>query len=131
MECIRSLYGDPEFTQDLVFTPERHYTTHERKSRVYNEMYTCEWWWAVQVRASHLRIKALFDTVELDVLGVSATRRDDHSPYCLVRQDAVNAFPREDGLSDLSNDRKYPQRYPPKANAPGSSPDRVHSNYQV
>lgn len=50
LECIRSLYGDPEFTQDLVFSPERHYTSHERKCRIYNEMYTCEWWWAVQVR---------------------------------------------------------------------------------
>ena len=36
--CIRSLYGDPQYAQDLVFAPERHYTSHERKSRVYHEM---------------------------------------------------------------------------------------------
>ena len=23
--CIRAIYGDPEFAQDLVFAPERHY----------------------------------------------------------------------------------------------------------
>ena len=50
LECIRSLYGDPQFTQDLVFAPERHYTSRERTSRLYNEMYTCDWWWTVQVR---------------------------------------------------------------------------------
>src|ERR1700741_5459195 len=50
LECIRSLYGDPQFTQDLAFAPERHYTSHERASRIYNEMYTGDWWWSVQVR---------------------------------------------------------------------------------
>jgi hypothetical protein len=49
LECIRSLYGDPEFAQHLVFAPERHYTSDERTSRIYNEMYTGDWWWSVQV----------------------------------------------------------------------------------
>jgi hypothetical protein len=48
--CIRSLYGDPQYAQDLLFSPERHYTTSERTSRIYNEMHTGDWWWSVQVR---------------------------------------------------------------------------------
>ena len=48
--CIRSLYGDPQFAQELAFAPERHYTTDERTCRIYNEMYTGDWWWSVQVR---------------------------------------------------------------------------------
>jgi hypothetical protein len=50
MKCIRAIYGDPQFAQDLVFAPERHYTNQERTCRVYDEMYTCDWWWKVQVR---------------------------------------------------------------------------------
>lgn len=50
LESIRSLLGDPQYAQELVFAPERHYTCHERKSRVYHEMYTCDWWWTIQVR---------------------------------------------------------------------------------
>lgn len=50
LECIRSLLGDPQFAQDLVFAPERHYTSHERKCRLYHEMYTGDWWWTIQVR---------------------------------------------------------------------------------
>jgi hypothetical protein len=50
LECIRSLYGDPKFAQDLAFVPERHYTCHVRKSRIYNEMYMGDWWWSIQVR---------------------------------------------------------------------------------
>jgi hypothetical protein len=49
VECIRLLYGNPSFAQDLAFVPERHYTSHERNCRVYNEMHTGDWWWSVQV----------------------------------------------------------------------------------
>ena len=49
LECIRSLYGDPQFAQDLTFAPERHYTSYERTCRLYNEMFTGDWWWVVQV----------------------------------------------------------------------------------
>ena len=48
--CIHSLFGDPQYAHDLAFAPERHYMSHERKSRLYHEMYTCDWWWMVQVR---------------------------------------------------------------------------------
>jgi Plavaka transposase len=50
IECIRTLYSDPEFARDMVFVPERHYTDCERTCRVYSEMHTGDWWWAVQVR---------------------------------------------------------------------------------
>ena len=52
IECIRSLYGDPQFAQDLAFAPERHYTSHECSSRIYNEMYTGDWWWSAQVHSN-------------------------------------------------------------------------------
>ena len=48
--CIRSIYGDPEFAQDLVVTPERHYSDQGRTEHIYSEMHTGDWWWAVQVR---------------------------------------------------------------------------------
>jgi hypothetical protein len=50
LDCIRAIYGDPEFVQDLVFAPERHYVDRERTQRVYSDMYTGDWWWSVQVR---------------------------------------------------------------------------------
>jgi hypothetical protein len=50
IESIRCLYSDPRFAQHLVFAPERHYTSNECTTRIYNEMYTGDWWWKVQVR---------------------------------------------------------------------------------
>jgi len=49
VECIRSLYGDPKFGQDLTFAPEQHYTNPECTYCIYNEMHTGDWWWTVQV----------------------------------------------------------------------------------
>jgi hypothetical protein len=57
IQCIRSLYGDPSFAQELTFVPERHYTSHERTCRVYNEMYTGDWWWSVQVCVLNIQTK--------------------------------------------------------------------------
>ena len=50
VQCVRDLYGDPNFAEHLVVVPERHYTSHERTCRIYNDMHTGDWWWAVQVR---------------------------------------------------------------------------------
>jgi hypothetical protein len=48
--CIRSLFGDPELAHDLIISPEHHYSNHEWTERIYSEMHTGDWWWAVQVR---------------------------------------------------------------------------------
>jgi hypothetical protein len=50
IECIRALFGDPEFAPHLVFAPERHYTDQSKTARVYHEMHTGQWWWETQVR---------------------------------------------------------------------------------
>jgi hypothetical protein len=47
MKCIRAIYGNPQFAHHLVFAPERHYTSQERTCRIYNELYTGDWWWKV------------------------------------------------------------------------------------
>ncbi len=42
IECIRSLFGNPDFAQYLVFLPEKHYlegATGERV-RIYHDMHT-------------------------------------------------------------------------------------------
>ena len=50
LSCIRSIFGDPAFARDLIIVPERHYADRERTERMYSEMHTGDWWWAVQVR---------------------------------------------------------------------------------
>ena len=49
IQCVRALFGDPEFAGILVFTPERHYTDADHTTRVYFDMHTGRWWWETQV----------------------------------------------------------------------------------
>lgn len=49
LECVRALYGDPEFTPHLIFTPERHYADEDKTLRCYSDMHTGKWWWSTQV----------------------------------------------------------------------------------
>ncbi|THH00887.1 hypothetical protein EW026_g1714 [Hermanssonia centrifuga] len=48
IECVRALYGDPEFARHLVFLPERHYADADHTKRLYHDMHTGNWWWAIQ-----------------------------------------------------------------------------------
>ena len=49
LPCIKSLFGDLELKDNLIFAPEQHFTNNEQTSRIYNKMHTGDWWWSVQV----------------------------------------------------------------------------------
>ncbi|KAJ7839453.1 hypothetical protein B0H14DRAFT_3086954 [Mycena olivaceomarginata] len=48
LDCIKALYGDPEFAKELVFFPEHHYADADKTIRLYHDMHTAEWWWRTQ-----------------------------------------------------------------------------------
>ncbi|KAJ7875217.1 hypothetical protein B0H13DRAFT_1894237 [Mycena leptocephala] len=58
VDCIKALYGDPEFAQELVFFPERHYADADRTIRLYHDMHTAEWWWRTQKEVEKRRAGA-------------------------------------------------------------------------
>jgi hypothetical protein len=62
IQCIRTLYEDPDFTQHLVFAPERYYTDETKTVRVYHEMHTGDWWWETQVSAACPRLEVSPDS---------------------------------------------------------------------
>jgi hypothetical protein len=49
IDCIKLLFGDPEFTSQLILAPERHYADIDKTQRMYHEMNTGKWWWSTQV----------------------------------------------------------------------------------
>ncbi|KAF7968708.1 hypothetical protein HWV62_29670 [Athelia sp. TMB] len=50
VECIRELIGNPAFEGCISYVPEMVYLDSEGKSRVYDEMWTGDWWWKMQTR---------------------------------------------------------------------------------
>lgn len=49
IECIKALFGDPEFAPYLVLRPERHYADENQTTRIFHDMHTGKWWWDTQV----------------------------------------------------------------------------------
>jgi hypothetical protein len=43
------LYGNPELAPFLAHAPEKHFTSVDKKTRIYSEMHTGKWWWNIQV----------------------------------------------------------------------------------
>ncbi|KAG1847789.1 hypothetical protein C8R48DRAFT_615382 [Suillus tomentosus] len=48
VECIRSLYSDPDFADFLIFKPEHHYADEDKTIRLFHDMHTGQWWWDTQ-----------------------------------------------------------------------------------
>ncbi|KAG2113682.1 hypothetical protein DEU56DRAFT_874333 [Suillus clintonianus] len=48
VECIRELMGNPTFCEKMAYAPERAYEDTEGRRRIYDEMWTADWWWDTQ-----------------------------------------------------------------------------------
>ncbi|KAG1789747.1 uncharacterized protein HD556DRAFT_1520758 [Suillus plorans] len=48
IECVKSLYGDPDFAKYLAFAPQRHYSDEDETIRLFHDMHTGKWWWDTQ-----------------------------------------------------------------------------------
>lgn len=49
IECIRELLGNPAFKDCMRYAPERVFEDKEGEVRVFDEMWTADWWWDTQV----------------------------------------------------------------------------------
>lgn len=49
IKCVEELLSHSAFKEHLVYAPSRVYTCGDRITRVYNEMWTGDWWWETQV----------------------------------------------------------------------------------
>ncbi|KAG1892509.1 hypothetical protein F4604DRAFT_1566002 [Suillus subluteus] len=49
IDAVKTLLGNPAHTNNIVYRPKRVFTNASRDSRIYNEMWTGDWWNTVQV----------------------------------------------------------------------------------
>ncbi|KAJ7577335.1 hypothetical protein C8J56DRAFT_1007166 [Mycena floridula] len=50
LECIKSLFSNPEFAPYTKYTPEVHFKDIGKKVRLYHDMHTAKWWWETQAK---------------------------------------------------------------------------------
>ncbi|KAF8749162.1 Zn-finger protein [Rhizoctonia solani] len=48
VEIVVELMGNPWFASYMKFAPERHWTAEKDGERIYNKMWTGDWWWNIQ-----------------------------------------------------------------------------------
>ncbi|KAG0695674.1 Zn-finger domain-containing protein [Suillus ampliporus] len=48
VDCIRELMGNPTFREMMAYAPEHAFEDAEGQSRIYNEMWSGDWWWNMQ-----------------------------------------------------------------------------------
>ncbi|KAG9123430.1 hypothetical protein FRC07_014952, partial [Ceratobasidium sp. 392] len=48
LEVIRQLIGARRFKRWMQYAPQRHWTSRDRTRRVYDEMWSGDWWWRMQ-----------------------------------------------------------------------------------
>jgi hypothetical protein len=58
VECTKELMGNPLFKESLEYTPQKHYMDEEGNIRVFDEMWSGDWWWNTQVNKSTCNVRA-------------------------------------------------------------------------
>ncbi|THU97914.1 hypothetical protein K435DRAFT_886886 [Dendrothele bispora CBS 962.96] len=48
VECVKTLYSEPDFAPYMKYAPERHYTDEQCQCRMFHDRHTGEWWWSRQ-----------------------------------------------------------------------------------
>ena len=56
VECVRELLGSPTLKNCMKYAPERVYNDVEKKSQVFDEMWTADLWWDTQVKISSIKV---------------------------------------------------------------------------
>lgn len=50
IECVHGLIGNPAFREYMAYALEKTYADKHGRVQRYDEMWTGDWWWKVQVR---------------------------------------------------------------------------------
>ena len=59
VEAIQSLWRDADLSPEMVFKPAKVFSDRDRKSRIFNEMWTSKWWHICEVSGRGLNIRSL------------------------------------------------------------------------
>ncbi|KAG2365018.1 hypothetical protein BDR07DRAFT_1470591 [Suillus spraguei] len=81
LECIKALYGDPDFADYLVFAPERHYTDDDETVQLYSDMHTGKWWWNTQKMLDEKRLGATIVPVIISTDKTQVTMFHNKTAY--------------------------------------------------
>ncbi|KAG1789961.1 uncharacterized protein HD556DRAFT_1433520 [Suillus plorans] len=122
IDCVKALYGDPEFAPYLVFVPERHYTDQDEMQRLYHDLHTGKWWWNTQILLAYL------PTTKLEhITNKSARRRSLANLFHACMRHVVEPLvePGINGMAIMSGDGALRRGHPLVACYIGDYPEQL------
>ena len=54
VDCIRELIGNPAFRDHMAYACQKVFADKEGKNRIFDEMWTGDWWWKTQVSITEI-----------------------------------------------------------------------------
>jgi Plavaka transposase len=87
VECIRELIGNPAFRDKMQYVPEKVYEDRDGKVRIFDEMWTGDWWWNLQVSILYLPREEM----NLPTMAETSARRSNHCScdHCIGQDPSV------------------------------------------
>ena len=127
MEVIRELLGNADFDGSMVYAPERVFADEGGKERIYDEMWTADWWWETQVRGFG-DVAACSPHADRTT-GKTPIGCDSGTRYRGFRLDAT-FIPgwQQEGVASLPDVGQHLQGDPQKTLESRNSITRIHSN---
>lgn len=49
VQAIKSLWKDSYLSSQMIFSPAKVYSSHDKETRIFTEMWTAKWWHILQV----------------------------------------------------------------------------------
>lgn len=84
VECVRELIGNPQWKGNMEYKPRRVYTGPDKQKRVYDEMWTGDWWWEIQVSDASTHA-GVFLITHPDWLGAAWRRSNRRADHPIIR----------------------------------------------
>ena len=78
LDCIRELLANPNFADAISYEPQKVFDDEAGRERRFDEMWTGDWWWEVQV--SQLKSKG-HAAYTCESIGSLATWCHDHTSH--------------------------------------------------
>ena len=57
VKCVSELLANPAFIDFISYAPERVYSDNEGRERIFDEIWTANWWWEMQVSTTSAVVK--------------------------------------------------------------------------
>lgn len=113
VECIEELLGNPAFCEHMRFAPERVYTDEECRNQIFDETWSSNWWWNLQV--CWLGCSAVQSKLANFSLEGSQGRCYYRTCHSGIRQDTFIQFQRRQvHMAHISHHQEYIKIYTPE-----------------